>query len=133
MLSRPLNPASKSLSVSGMKPLLALFAMFAFAASAADISGNWTGTAEGPQGTLQRTFTFHQEGSKLTGETSSQFTGKSAIQDGKVEGDAVSFFINASIQGNDVTLTYRGRIASDAIKLRSEFGGQAIEWTLKKQ
>ena len=133
-LSRPLNPASKSLSVSGMKLLLALFAMFAVAASAADISGNWTGTAEGPQGTLQRTFTFHQEGSKLSGETNSQFTGKSEIQDGKVEGDAISFSINASIQGNEVKLTYKGKISGDTIKLSSEFGGgQAIEWTLKKQ
>ncbi len=116
-----------------MKLLLALFAALAIAASAADISGKWTGTAEGPQGTLQRTFTFHQEGSKLTGETTSEFTGKSEIQDGKVEGDAISFFINANIQGNDVKLTYKGKIAGDIIKLSSEFGGgQAIEWTLKK-
>ena len=37
-----------------MKLLVTLLAAFAFAASAADISGNWTGTAEGPQGTFQR-------------------------------------------------------------------------------
>jgi len=117
-----------------MKLLLTLLALFALTASAADISGNWTGTAEGPQGTLQRRFTFHQDGTKLTGETVSEFTGKSAITDGKVEGDAISFSITANFQGNEMKLTYKGKIAGDTIKLTSEFGGggQTIEWTLKK-
>jgi len=117
-----------------MKQLLILFALFAFAASAADVSGNWKGTAEGPQGTIERTFTFKQDGTKLTGETTSQMLGKSVIIEGKVEGDAISFSINASIQGNEMKLTYKGRIAGDTIKLTSDFagGGQTIEWTLKK-
>jgi hypothetical protein len=115
-----------------MKLLLILLAVFAVTASAADISGNWNGTAEGPQGALQRTFTFHQEGSKLTGETNSQFTGKSVINDGKVEGDAISFSITANIQGNEIKLSYKGKISGDTIKLTSNFGDQTIEWTLKK-
>jgi hypothetical protein len=115
-----------------MKWILILLAVFAITASAADISGNWNGTAEGPQGALQRTFTFHQEGSKLTGETTSSFTGKSAITDGKVEGDAISFSITANIQGNEIKINYKGKITGDTIKLSSNFGDQSIEWTLKK-
>ena len=115
-----------------MKLLLALLAVFAITASAADISGNWTGTAEGPQGAIQRSFTFHQDGSKLTGETNSSFTGKSVINDGKVEGDDISFSITANLQGNEVKLNYKGKIAGDTIKLTSNFGDQSIEWTLKK-
>jgi hypothetical protein len=116
-----------------MKLLLTLMALFALAASAADISGNWKGTAEGPNGAIERTFTFKQDGAKLTGETNSQYTGKSEITDGKVEGDAISFSITAKIQDNEVKLTYKGKITGDTIKLSSEFGGgQAIEWTLKK-
>lgn len=117
-----------------MKLFFALLALLALAASAADISGNWTGTAEGPQGALQRSFTFHQEGTKLTGETNSQFTGKSVIEDGKVEGDAISFTITAKIQDNEIKISYKGKISGDTIKLTSEFGGggQSIEWTLKK-
>jgi hypothetical protein len=115
-----------------MKLLVILLAVFAITASAADISGNWNGTAEGPQGALQRTFTFHQDGTKLTGETNSQFTGKSVINDGKVEGDAISFSITANIQGNEVKLSYKGKISGDSIKLTSNFGDQSIEWTLKK-
>jgi hypothetical protein len=115
-----------------MKLFFLLLAVFVLTASAADISGKWTGTAEGPQGTLQRSFTFQQDGSKLTGETNSEFTGKSVINDGKVEGDAISFSITANIQGNEVKLSYKGKIAGDTIKLTSNFGDQSIEWTLKR-
>lgn len=117
-----------------MKLLLTLMALFALAASAADVSGNWTATAESPNGTLQRTFTFKQDGAKLTGETNSQFTGKSVINDGKVEGDVISFSITAKFQDNEMKLSYKGKITGDTIKLTSEFGGsgQSIEWTLKK-
>src|SRR3954447_4610933 len=117
-----------------MKLFLTLMALFAFAASAADVSGNWKGTAEGPNGAIERSFTFKQDGAKLTGETNSQFTGKSTITDGKVEGDTISFSITAKIQDNEMKIAYKGKIAGDTIKLSSDFGGggQTIEWTLKK-
>jgi len=118
-----------------MKLLLTLIALFAFGtsvASAADISGNWTATAEGPNGAITRTFTFKQDGSKLTGETNSEYTGKSTITDGKIEGDAISFTITANFQGEERKLTYKGKVTGDTIKLSSDFGGNAIEWTLKK-
>jgi hypothetical protein len=117
-----------------MKKLLILFAIFAMAAAAADVSGNWKGTAEGPQGAIERTFTFKQDGAKLTGETNSQMLGKSVINDGKVDGDSISFSITANFQGNEMKIGYKGKISGDTIKLTSEFGGggQTIEWTLKK-
>ena len=67
-----------------MKRLLFALTVFAAAACAADLAGTWKGTAEGPQGSLQRTFTFHVDGTKLTGETSSEMLGKSVINDGKI-------------------------------------------------
>ena len=117
-----------------MKLLLTLMALFALTASAADISGNWKGTAEGPNGAIERTFTFKQDGAKLTGETNSQFTGKSTIADGKVEGDAISFSITANFGGNEMKIGYKVKVARDTIELTSDFGGggQTIEWTLKK-
>jgi hypothetical protein len=129
-----LNPGIGSHTVEHMKLLLMLMALFAFAASAADISGNWTGSAEGPNGAITRTFTFKQDGGKLTGETNSEYTGKSTITDGKVEGDTLSFSITAKFQDNEMKLTYKGKITGDTIKLSSDFGGngQTIEWTLKK-
>src|ERR1041385_8942352 len=106
-----------------MKLLLTLMAVFALVASAADVSGNWKGTAEGPNGAIERSFTFKQDGAKLTGETNSQFTGKSAISDGKVEGDAISFTITANFQGEELKISYKGKITGDTIKLTSDFGG----------
>jgi hypothetical protein len=119
-----------------MKCLPVLFALCAFSALAADISGNWKATAEGPNGAMERTFTFKQDGNKVSGETTSTFTGKSTITDGKVEGDTVTFTITAKINDQDVKLNYKGKIAASEIKFTSEMagGGNApIEWTAKKQ
>ncbi|MGD0871210.1 MAG: hypothetical protein ABSB88_16775 [Bryobacteraceae bacterium] len=121
-----------------MKRLIILAACFAAVASAADISGNWKGTAENQGQSIQRTFTFKVDGAKLTGETNSEMLGKSTIDDGKVDGDTISFSITANLGGNEMKITYKGKISGDTIKLTSQFPGmdggqgQNIEWTLKK-
>ncbi len=68
------------------KLLLSLFLMatMSISALATDIGGKWKGTAEGPNGPIERTFTFKVEGGKLTGETDSQMMGKSVLEGGKV-------------------------------------------------
>jgi len=108
-----------------MKLLLTAVALFASVLSAADISGNWKGTAEGPNGPIERTFVFKQEGTTLTGETTSSFTGKSTISDGKVEGDNVVFNIVAKFQENDVKLIYKGKVTGEEIAFDVEFAGNA--------
>ena len=121
-----------------MKWLIILAACFAAVASAADITGNWNGTAENQGQSIQRTFTFKVDGAKLTGETNSEMLGKSTINDGKVEGDTITFSITASLGGNEMKITYKGKVSGDTIKLTSQFPGmdggqgQSIEWTLKK-
>lgn len=106
-----------------MKILMTLAALFASTLLAADISGEWKGTAEGPNGPIERTFVFQQDGTKLTGETTSEFTGKSTVENGKVEGDTVTFTITATFQGNEMKLKYNGKIAGDEITLDVEFAG----------
>lgn len=116
-----------------MKRFAVLTVLLAATAFAADISGKWKGTAEGPQGALERTFTFKVDGAKLTGETESQMLGKATIADGKIDGDNISFTINANFQGNDMKLQYTGKVAGDQIKLKVSFGGgQDVEYTLKR-
>ncbi len=115
-----------------MTKILTMAALLVVAASAADISGNWKGTAEGPNGAIERSFVFKQDGTKLTGETTSEYLGKSVINDGKVEGDDISFTITANFNGEERKLAYKGKISGDEIKLSSDFGGQSINWTLKK-
>ena len=119
-----------------MKRLLALFAISALAALAADVSGNWKATADLGNGPMERTFTFKQDGAKVTGETTSTMMGKSAITDGKVDGDTVTFTITGKIGDQEMKLNYTGKIGANEIKFKAEAqggGGQAIEWTAKKQ
>jgi hypothetical protein len=117
-----------------MKRTLVLFAMFALAAFAADINGNWKATAEGPNGTIERTFSFKVDGNKLTGETNSSMMGKSTINEGKVDGDNLSFWITINFQGEEMKVNYKGKVSGDEIKLTSEFrGGEfTIEWIGKR-
>jgi hypothetical protein len=117
-----------------MKWLLVLLTLFVFVASAADISGTWKGTAESPNGTFERTFIFKVDGNKLTGETSSQMLGKSTIEDGKVEGDTLSFTITAKFQDNEMKLKYTGKVSGDQLKLHVESadGGFSLDYVAKK-
>jgi hypothetical protein len=118
-----------------MKRLIVLIAAFAASALAADISGNWKATAEGPAGNMERTFTFKVDGVKVTGETTSSMMGKSTITDGKIEGDTITFTITAKLQDNEMKLTYKGKIKDGEIVFESSAGdgGQTIEWHAKRQ
>ena len=117
-----------------MKRIAVLALLLAASLCAADINGKWKGTAEGPNGAIERTFNFKVDGSKLTGETESEMMGKATISDGKIEGDNISFTINANFQGNEMKLAYKGKLVGDQIKLSVDFGGggQTIEYTLKR-
>ena len=121
-----------------MKKLILLLVAVSVGALAADITGNWKATAEGPQGQMERTFTFKVEGNKVTGESTSTMMGKSTITDGKIEGDTVSFVLTGKFGDQEVKLNYKGKISGNEIKFTSEMaggdgGGQAIQWTAKKQ
>ncbi len=120
-----------------MKRLLISLIVLATALCAADVTGTWKGTAEGPNGSLQRTFVFKVDGGKLTGETSSEMMGKSVINDGKVDGDNISFTITGNIQGNELKLSYKGSVKGDELRLTSEISGGGgdippIQWVAKK-
>jgi hypothetical protein len=117
-----------------MKTLLVLLGLCALTAYASDVTGTWKGTAESPVGTVERTFVFKVDGNKLTGETSSNMFGKSTIDDGKVDGDAITFSISINFQGNAAKVTYKGKVNGDEIKLTAESAdlGSTIEYTVKR-
>ena len=118
-----------------MKWLLLSMALLALAATAAaDISGTWKGTADTPNGPVERTFIFKVDGNKLTGETTSSMFGKSVIEDGKIDGDNISFTITVNFQGNEAKVLYKGKVAGDEIKFTVEIPAinQTIEYTAKR-
>jgi hypothetical protein len=103
-------------------------------ALAADVSGTWTGEMNGGQGGFQLSFTFKQDGAKLTGTVQAAQGDPIAISEGKVDGDKISFKV--VIQGG-TTITHEGTInaAGDEIKLtsKSDQGGfPGGEMTLKR-
>lgn len=116
-----------------MRRLLLVLALYVGTALAADVAGTWKGTAETPNGTMERTFVFQVDGTKLTGETTSEMLGKSTITDGKVEGDAISFTITVNFQGEERKIQYKGKIAGTELKLSADLGDiGTIEYTAKK-
>jgi hypothetical protein len=102
---------------------VALVALFAVAASAADITGKWTAQVPGRMGNQETTFNFKQSGEALTGTVSTP-RGDQEISAGKVTGDSVSFVTVMSFGGNDMKMLYKGTIAGSEIKFtRSMEGG----------
>ena len=102
---------------------LILLTLMLMPALAADIAGTWKGVAETDNGRMERTFVFKVDGTKLTGTTTHNMFGESTIQDGKVEGDTVSFWISLKVQDNDAKVTYKGKLEGDTLKLTAEISG----------
>jgi len=95
---------------------------------AADITGKWSATVPGRKGDQTTTFTFKQDGDKLTGSIAAQ-QGDRPISEGKIGGDTVSFVVESQ-RGKQ---TYTGTVSGSEIKFKREGGqGQPREFTAKK-
>jgi len=111
-------------------------------AHAADIAGDWTWSTPGRNGGAERvsTLTLKVEGAKLTGKVSAPGReGKAvetAITDGKVDGDSISFAVVREYNGNSNTTKYSGKVEGDKItgKVESTREGQAQsrDWVAKR-
>lgn len=117
-----------------MKNLIrfSLMAVMAITAYAADVTGKWVASYEGPNGNkMESTFDLKTEGTALTGTVTSP-RGEAKIQEGKVDGDNVSFVVIRNFQGNEVKQNYTGKVAGDEMKLSASFGERTIEMTAKR-
>jgi len=117
---------------------LAIFAiavMFSMVARADDaaITGKWTAEVQGRNGAQTQTFTLKAAGKSLTG-TVGGGQNESAIADGKVDGDQISFSVTRQMRGNDVKMEYTGKVAGDEIKftVKTEGRDQTQEITAKR-
>ena len=95
-------------------PLTSVVALLMIAAlvRAADPSGRWTSTFTTDVGEQQYTFEFTVKGSTLTGTAKSNLLGESKLDEGKVDGDKISFVENANFQGMPLKITYSGAMTS---------------------
>ena len=94
---------------------------------AADVTGTWKSEFDSQVGHQKYTFTFKQEGTKLTGKANSEVEDRkreAELKEGKVDGDAISFVEMLKIEDNDVRITYTGKLSADRneIKFTREVG-----------
>ncbi len=113
--------------------------VLAGAALAADITGKWTAQMAGRDGGegFTLTYTFKQDGAKLTGTVQGPMGDPMEIKDGKVEGDKLSFTMSFEGPNGAMKINNEGTIAGDEIKLTSkfeggDFGGDRPPMTLKR-
>jgi len=105
--------------------IVLLFPLFALAA---DISGKWKAEFATPDGTQRvNTFTFKVDGGKLTGTVAGS-QDETPIQNGKVNGDDISFTAERPFG----TFTYNGKVSGGEIKFKVTFNDQSFEITAKR-
>ena len=91
---------------------------------AADVTGKWVAQSSSQQGDFQITLVFKMDGTKVTGTLdNSQMPGEVAINDGKVNGDEISFFILRKMGESDMKIVWKGKIAGDEIRFTREAQG----------
>ena len=112
--------------------LAVLMLAFAVLAPAADVSGKWTAQFDTQIGVQKYTYEFKVDAGKLTGKATST-NRESAIQDGKVSGDDISFVETMKYQDQDMKITYKGKIAGDEIKFTRNVADMVTEELVAKR
>ena len=109
------------------KKLLFVFTILlvvAFVAMAADVTGKWVYEQAGRGGgnPTQVTLNLKANGSTLTGSLVRPGRGgdpmESAISEGKIDGDNVSFKVTMQMGGNSMTTEYIGAVSGNELKLK---------------
>jgi len=98
---------------------------------AADISGKWTGKIETPNGSRDVNMTFKAEGAVLTGTVSGRQS-DSPIENGKIDGDDISFTVTRKFNDMEIKTNYTGKVTADGIKLKYKMRDTDAELTLKR-
>ena len=114
--------------------------LFAFGsgawALAAEIDGTWKAEFETQVGVQKYVFELKADGEKLTGKAvGERETDKSdsAITEGKIVGDTVSFVETLKFDGTDLRIEYKGKLAGDELKLSRNVGDFATEELVAKR
>jgi len=130
-------------SIKSVLQLSACLALtLAFTASAADkksdVTGTWKSSFTNQQNGQVResTFKLKAEGEKLTGTVSGR-NNDTAIEEGKITGDEVSFQVTREFNGNKMVIKYSGKLSGDTItgKSETERDGQPQkrDWVAKRE
>ena len=120
-----------------MKPLLraaVLLSLLVALASAADVAGTWKGAFDFNGQSVPLTFNLKTSTDGLTGTVEGLPTTPTAVHDGKVDGDNITFWVNTDYQGETYKLVYKGKVSGDQIQFTfgTEDGSWGAQVTAKK-
>jgi hypothetical protein len=106
------------------------------AGATATAAGTWKWSFPGQNGdSIDSTLKLNQEGTKLTGKYTNQF-GETEIQEGKIDGENISFRVELERDGNKFVIKYSGKLSGDTIKGQSAFNfngeDRSRDWEAKR-
>ena len=116
--------------------LTVLFGLLSVAAWASDITGTCVGSISGGGGDFTLTYSFKQDGDKLSGTVQGPQGDPLPLTDCKIDGDKISFAVKVDMGGNAATFSSKGVIKGDEIVLTTtndagmDMGG---DMTIKRQ
>lgn len=100
-------------------------------ARAAAIDGRWTAQFDSQIGVQKYVFELKADGQKLTGhalgERADGSKSDTAITEGRIVKDDVSFVEPLNFQGYDLRIEYTGKLQGDELKLTRKVGDFATE------
>ncbi len=104
------------MKISVLTTVLLLIAGLAFAAG---IDGKWEGTFEGGMGgqPMKLSYDFKADGNTLKGTTVSAQNSTIQIQNGKIDGNNISFDVPVDMNGMKMTVAYTGELSGNELKL----------------
>jgi hypothetical protein len=98
-------------------------AVIAGSAIAADVSGKWTGSLAMGDNQITLSYDFKQDGEKLTGTVTGPQGNPLTLNDGKVEGDKLSFTLQVEGPNGNIKISSEGTIKGEEITLASKMEG----------
>jgi hypothetical protein len=116
-----------------MKKILILVSMMLVICSTATAQssavGSWDMTTVSPQGERKSMLVIREEGGKLVAVAKAQ-AGERKYDSVMVKGDDITMVLTIQFQGQDMKITYTGKISKDGMKGEADFGGLASgDWS----
>lgn len=102
-----------------------------------DLTGTWKSSSTNQDGQVRESvFKLKAEGEKVTGTVSGR-NNDTAIEEGKIKGQEVSFQVTREFNGNKMVIKYSGKVSGDTLtgKSESERDGQtrSRDWIAKRE
>jgi hypothetical protein len=117
---------------------IALMGLFVIGAAAADVNGKYAAETQGRRGPQTIVFDLKTDGGAVTGTVSGRGPNPAKIENGKLDGDTLTFSTTTAMGDNTMKMNYTGKVSGDSIEFTAEMegggGGRGPQkYTAKKQ